>query len=254
MILTLTLNPAIDRNISADRLVFEDRAYILSTHQSAGGRGINASRLIHSFGGQTQAVLPLGGPAGKTLKTLLGSAGFPIEVVPIEHETRTNLTITDKQGLTIELNELGAPLSARELQAVEQTVERLLPQAEWLMLCGSLPPGVRADFYPRLIEKANAQNVKTLLDTDNEALLEGVEAGPTVVTPNQHEAERLLNRALITRGQFLDAAERIRHMGAQHVILSLGSRGAVVCCDDRLQEVRPPQIDAVSPIGSSTLR
>ena len=99
MILTLTLNPAIDRNVTADRLVFEDRAYIMSTNESAGGRGINASRVIHSFGGQTLAILASGGKSGKQFEELVRAYGFPVEIAPIRNEIRTNLTITDKQGL-----------------------------------------------------------------------------------------------------------------------------------------------------------
>src|SRR5258708_6116488 len=82
LILTLTINPAIDRNVTADRLVFEDRAYILSTNESAGGRGINASSVIHSFGGKTLAILTSGGASGKRLEELVRAYGFPVEVAP----------------------------------------------------------------------------------------------------------------------------------------------------------------------------
>ncbi len=89
-----------------------------------------------------------------------------------------------------------------------------------------------------------------MLDTDGDALREGVEAGPTVVAPNQQEAERLLNRALITRGHFIEAADRIRHMGPEQVILSLGSRGAIAAREGEMLEAIPPRIEAVCPIGS----
>ena len=115
-----------------------------------------------------------------------------------------------------------------------------LPKAEWLMLCGSIPPGVSPDFYCQLIRMARGNDVKTLLDTDGDALQHGVEAEPTVVTPNQQEAERLLNRALITRAHFRDAAQRIKTMGAESVILSLGSRGAVATDSSSSIEVAPP--------------
>jgi fructose-1-phosphate kinase PfkB-like protein len=97
---------------------------------------------------------------------------------------------------------------------------------------------------------AQKHAVKSLLDTDGEALIEGVESGPTVVAPNQQEAERLLNTALITRSHFLDAAARIRQMGPQSVILSLGSRGAIGVSERGAIEVVPPRVDAVCPIGA----
>jgi 6-phosphofructokinase 2 len=250
LILTLTINPAIDHNVTADRLVFEDRGYIVSTSESAGGRGINASCVIHSFGADTLAIAPSGGESGKRFRKMLCGCGFPVEFVSMESEIRTNLTITDRQGLTIKLNHPGPTLSIEECDGLEAAVSRKLPGADWLMLCGSVPPGVPAGFYSKLIRSAKEQGVKTLLDTDGEALSEGVEAAPTVVAPNQQEAERLLNTALITRGQFLDAAKRIRRMGAEYVILSLGSRGAIGAHANGRVEVLPPRVEAVCPIGS----
>ena len=208
MILTLTINPAIDRSILVDRLVFEDRAYILSQTYGGGGRGIIASRVLQSFGLTTKAITTSGGKNGQLFEKLLGKAGFPFEVVRIANEIRTNLTITDKQGLTAKLNEVGPELTREEASAVMDAVVRQLPDAEWLMLCGSLPPGVPKTFYHELIQAARKHNVQTLLDADGEDLRHGVEAKPTVVSPNQQEAERLLNRALITRAHFREAVTR----------------------------------------------
>ncbi|MEO8125525.1 MAG: 1-phosphofructokinase family hexose kinase [Bryobacteraceae bacterium] len=250
MIVTLTINPALDRNVSADRLVFEDRAYILDTSLSAGGRGINASRVIHSFGMNTLAIATSGGAAGQKFEELLKTSNFPIQVVRIAGETRTNLTISDKQGLTVKLNEFGPKIEPEELAAVAKVVEASLAGVEWLMICGSLPPGVPPDFYHGLIHLAHRRKVKTMLDTDGDALLHGLEAAPTLVTPNQQEAERLLNKVLITRNHFFEAVERIHAMGAESVILSLGSRGVVAKNASGMMEVIPPRVDAVCPIGA----
>jgi 1-phosphofructokinase family hexose kinase len=250
LIVTLTINPALDRNVSADRLVFEDRAYILDTSLSAGGRGINASRVIHSFGGKTLAIATSGGVTGEKFERLLADSGFPVEVVRISHEMRTNLTISDKQGLTVKLNEFGPKIEPAELEAITRTVETSLNGAKWLMICGSVPPGVPSQFYRDLIKLAHQRKVQTLLDTDGDALLHGLEAEPTMVTPNQQEAERLLNKVLITRTHFFEAVERIHAMGAESVILSLGSRGVVAKNSDGMIEAIPPRIDAVCPIGA----
>ncbi len=118
------------------------------------------------------------------------------------------------------------------------------------MLCGSLPPGVPSDFYAQLVARAAKKGVRTLLDTDGEALSEGVEAGPTIVTPNQQEAERLLHTVLLTRSHSLAAARKIQSMGAESVVLSLGSRGAIGASGTEMWEATPPRIDAISPIGA----
>jgi 1-phosphofructokinase family hexose kinase len=248
------MNPAIDRMIAVDRLAFDDRAYILSSTDSPGGRGINSSCVIHAFGGKTLAIFPAGGDRGARFEGYMPGCGFPVVTVPIRNDIRLNFTIVDRHGLTVKLNELGPRLDRAELSSIEGTVEAQLGNAKWLMLCGSLPPGVPADFYAQLIARAKKKGVKTLLDTDGEPLSRGVEAGPTVVTPNQQEAERLLNTVLLTRSHSLAAARRIRAMGAESVVLSLGSRGAIgaVCYQgvEQLWEATPPRIEAISPIGA----
>ena len=214
MIVTFTINPSLDRIVTADRLVFEDRAYILSRSEDAGGRGINASRVIHSYGGKTLAVFSSGGVTGTKIEKFLSKSGFPSQSVPIKNESRTNLTISDRQGLTVKLNERGPAISADELKQMFAAVESVIAKASWLMICGSIPPGVPPHYYCDLIGLARKRGVKTLLDTDGDALLHALEAHPTVIKPNHQEAERLLGTVLITKSQFLDAVERIRAMGA----------------------------------------
>jgi len=250
LFLTLTLNPAIDKTVSVDRLVFEDRAYILSSGEAAGGRGLNASRLLHSYGVPTVAIVPSGGDAGVRLRQYLACSGYRFEMVPIQRSIRTNLIITDRQGLTVKLNEPGPELSPEELAHLEQAVISHLDGASWLLLCGSLPPGVSPDSYRRLIRQAKRQGVRTLVDSDAEVLQDALLEGPTAVTPNQHEASRLLNKGLITRQHIRNAAQRILAMGAESVILSLGSRGALAARDGLILEAVPPSIDAVCPIGA----
>ena len=250
MIVTLTINPAIDRTVLVDRLAFDDRAYILSSTEEAGGRGINASRVIASFGGKTIAILTSGGQAGEKIQELLSDEQFRSQVVRIGRESRLNLTISDKQGLTVKLNERGALVTADELNQLRDLVESSISHASWLMLCGSLPPGVPPHFYCELIAMARAKKVRTLLDTDGDALLHALEEQPSVIKPNQQEAERLLNTALITRSQILEAAGRLRRMGPEALILSLGTRGAIAATAEEMWEVLPPRTEALCPIGA----
>lgn len=198
----------------------------------------------------TRAIVVSGGEAGKRFEESMARQGFAYDVVPIAQNLRTNLIITDRQGLTIKLNELGPSLTEEELQHLEETVRGRLAGAKWLLLCGSLPPGAPPQYYNRLIQLAREQGVETLLDTDGEVLQFGLEERPTLVTPNQQEAARLLNRALITRQHFRTAAQRILGMGAQSVMISLGSRGAIAGAGNQIVEIVPPRVDAVSPIGA----
>jgi 1-phosphofructokinase family hexose kinase len=250
-ILTLTVNPALDRIITVDRLVFEDRAYIESTTVAAGGRGINAARVLTSFGAKTVAITTSGREIGRKFEEHLQQDTFEKEIVKIRNGIRANLTISDRQGLSIKLNEPGLTLSLAEQTRMTKATEKWLPEASWLMLCGSLPPGLDRHFYTELLKLAAKHKVETFLDTDGDPLLHGLEGAPTIVKPNQSEAERLLNTALITRSQLIDAVQRIKALGAQSVVLSLGGRGLVAATSSEgVLEVIPPPIDAVCPIGA----
>jgi 6-phosphofructokinase 2 len=250
LIVTLTLNPAIDRNVTTDRLAFEDRSYILSAHETAGGRGINASRVIHEFGAKTAAIAISGGGTRKRFEALLAKLDFPVHLVRVKNDIRSNLTITDERGLTVKLNEFGPQIDKDELKAIELTVTENLAGADWLMICGSFPPGIPPEFCKELVALAKKHNVKTLLDTDGEALVQGIAGGPTVVAPNQQEAERLLKRALLTRNHCIEALDRLLAMGVESVILSLGSRGAMSAREGHMAEAVPPRVEACCPIGA----
>lgn len=251
LILTLTVNPALDRIVTVDRLVFEDRAYILSTIETAGGRGINASRVLTSFGAENTAITTSGKEVGRKFEEQLHQDSFGKQIVKIRRNIRINLTISDQQGLSVKLNEIGPSLTPLEQDRIVKAVEMLLPNSSWLMLCGSLPPDVDDHLYTKLIRLAESYGVETLLDTDGDPLLYGLDGKPTVVKPNQSEAERLLNTALITRSQLIDAVQRIKTMGPKSVVLSLGSRGVIASTpSEGVLEVMPPPIEAVSPIGA----
>ena len=250
-ILTLTVNPALDRITTVDRLVFEDRAYIESTSEAAGGRGINAARVLTSFGATAIAITTSGKEVGRRFEERLQEDKFDKEIVKIRNAIRINLTISDRQGLSIKLNERGPAITEPEQTRLLKATEKLLPGAAWLMLCGSVPPGFDNHFYTKLIRLATEHKVETLLDTDGDALLHGLEGNPTLVKPNQSEAERLLNTALITRSQLIDAVQQIRKQGAESVVLSLGSRGAVAATStEGVLEITAPVVDAVCPIGA----
>jgi 1-phosphofructokinase family hexose kinase len=211
---------------------------------------VNASQVIHAFGGKTLALLTSGGAIGKRMEQSLAEMGFPFEVVRVSAESRANLTISDKHGLTIKLNEIGAPLQQKDVDAARDLMEARLKKASWLMICGSTQPGVPPHFYSEIIALAKSRGVRTLLDTDGDALSHALEARPSVISPNQQEAERLLGRAIITRSQSLEAVKRIHDMGPESVILSLGSRGALASSSDGILEALPPRVEALCPIGA----
>ncbi len=250
MILTLTLNPAVDLTFSTDRIVYDDRSLILAENEYAGGKGINAAQVIHAYGGEVHAIATVGGETGRRFAELLDASRIPVTLIPVSGETRRNIAVTDQQGLTVKLDHEGTPVSDAELSLIEKTVCEKLPHAKWLMLTGSLSPGVAADFYAKLIEKAKQYKVPAMFDTSGEALRLGLAAKPSVAKPNRPEAERLLDRTILSHSQAILAVEEIRRMGAERLILSLGSQGAIAAWEEGMLRAVPPTVQTGCPLGA----
>ncbi len=250
MILTLTLNPAVDVSLSTDRIIYDDRVYINDESFQAGGKGVNIARVLAGYGADVEAIAPFGGEMGERFAKLLAESQIPVTLIPVEGETRRNVAVTDQAGLTIKLDQKGSPLTGSELERIEQRVVKKLPEASWITLTGSLPPGVPTNYYARLIRLAHEHGVKTLLDTTGEPLPIALASGPEIAKPNRPEAERLLGQSLLTETQAVEGAEQIRKLGAQHVILSLGSQGAVAVWEGGRLRAVPRQPKTGSPIGA----
>lgn len=250
MILTVTLNPAVDVSLTTDRIIYDDRSYITSESFEPGGKGINQAVTLHGYGADVHAIAPYGGAMGERFARLLREKGVSATLVPMQGETRRNLAISDGSGLTLKLDQRGPSLRDSELEAVRAAVCERLPSASWLTLMGSLPAGVPDDFYGRLIRSAQRAGVKTLLDTSGEALRPSLEAGPTVAKPNRPEAERLLERNLLTESDYVRAVKEIRAMGPKCVLLSLGGQGAVAATEEALFRASTEPAEGGSPIGA----
>lgn len=251
MILTLTLNPAVDVSLTTDRIIYDDRSYINSETYQAGGKGINAARAILDFGWtDVEALAPFGGVMGERFARLVREVDLPVTLVPVQGETRRNVAVIDEEGLTLKLDQRGNPLTAKELEKIEECLLQKLPAARWLSLNGSLPPGVPDDYYAKLISLARQHGVRTLVDTSGAALAPALAAGPTLAKPNRPEAERLLGRGLLGERASLSAAEEILARGPEHVILSLGGHGAIAVWGKRRLHAIPPDIESGSPIGA----
>ena len=227
MILTLTLNPAIDLALGVRSIASPERAFVRSETETAGGKGINAAKVIHAYGGKTLAVAPIGGARGERFAQLLDAERIPVELVPVQGQTRRNLAISDARGRTLKVDQRGVPPSSDELLRIEGAVERHLSDLRWLMLSGSLAPGTPNDIYRRIVAKSKRAGVPVLVDTSGPALAVSLDAGPSIVKPNLAEAEELLGRSLPTVGDAMKAAEEIRGLGAKAVVLSLGPKGAI---------------------------
>ncbi len=251
MIYTLTLNPALDRTIRVKQLTFDDANRVISEERFAAGKGIDVSRVVIELGGSTMAFGFVGGYAGAELEDRLRLAGVPADFVHIGSETRTNVVIMD-----LETNSITA-LNAKGPHATRVEYEQLLKKLKehkfrpgFFVLSGSAPPGVPTDVYYEIVGIAKNGNLKAVLDADGELLKRGIEAKPFLIKPNSHELRRLLGSEVEGIEEVKRAGAKIRATGVENVLVSMGSDGAVLVCEEGSFLAKPPEVEAVSPVGA----
>jgi 1-phosphofructokinase len=232
MIVTLTLNPSLDRTVDIAELTRGAVIRAGSARLDPGGKGVNVTRALLANGAASRAVLPCGGDEGEQLARLLHSEGVDVTAVPITAHTRSNVSLAERDGTITKINEPGAPLSPAELDAVVAAVARTAARPGWVAACGSLPPGVPTGFYADLCRRCAEQGIQVAVDTSGPALLAAIEARPALIKPNRDELAAAVGSPITTIQDAVDAAQVLRSRGAQSVLASLGADGVVLVCDD----------------------
>ncbi|HUF26010.1 MAG TPA: 1-phosphofructokinase [Gemmatimonadaceae bacterium] len=251
MILTLTLNPAVDQTVTADGLVLGDVNRVRDAHLDPAGKGINASRMAHRLGWPTVAFGLLGGELGAIVRQALDAEGVQHHFVRIEGQTRLNVTIVDAGARTAtSLYAQGPGATPEQLETLDGLLRFWLPASKVLVLAGSLPPGAAGDTYARHIRAARAAGVKVILDADGEPLRLGTDARPDLIKPNVAEAERLLGRSLPDLDAVVSGARELVERGIGTVVISMGAEGAVCVQSGRAWRVIAPRVERRSTVGS----
>lgn len=228
-VITAALNPSLDRTVEVDGFAPYGLNRVVSSRTDPGGKGINAARVLHSFGVDVTAAGFAAGKSGGALRDFLAQGGIGDSLLEIPGETRTNLKILDrKTGRITEVNESGCPVTPEYLAEFETKFRELCSGAGAAVLSGSLPPETPAGFYARLIEIARQSGVRVILDADGEALREGVKKIPYAVKPNLEELRALTGSPLETAQEILAAGRRLTDAGISLVIVSMGAGGAIV--------------------------
>lgn len=253
MILTVTMNPSIDTRYSVDHLVIDDVNRVTPA-KTAGGKGLNVSRVLVQLGDDVVATGLLGGHSGAYLGELMDADGITHRFTPIAGESRTCIALLH-DGNQTEFLESGPTVSAEELEAFVGNYADLVSKASCVTLSGSLPKGVPADTYARLVAIAAEAGVPVLLDTSGAALDAALEADvkPTLVKPNLTEINGLLGTSF-TSDDLSDLRQTLaadaRFAGIPWVVVSMGAAGSVAFHDGRTLRARAPRIEAVNATGS----
>jgi 1-phosphofructokinase len=250
VIVTLTLNPSVDRTVEVETLARGEVMRAQGVRVDPGGKGINVSRALATHGRPTRAVVTVGGAEGEHLVALLRDTGIEIVPVRIHGAIRSNITVVEPDGTTTKFNEPGAELSEDELNAVFAAVKDAVQSAEWLVASGSLPPGTPAGVYADLVRSLAESGTCVAVDTSGPALEAVLAAGPTLVKPNRDELAAAIGRAMVTIADVVDGASRLRDRGAGAVLASLGADGAVLVDDNGAIHGRTPAVPPLSSVGA----
>lgn len=242
MILTLTVNPSIDRLARLDTELKRGGVFRLPMAEDmAGGKGINVSKALHYAGEKTLALYPAS-DSGKFTR-LLEVSGIPHEAINTTNEARVNLTLAEPDGTTTKLNSPGMTLTKAHRRRVLEKLIHHAKHATWVVFAGSLPPGVPRDFYVQCTEAVYSvnPNIRVAMDTSDGPLTEVVRAFPKVrpflMKPNAYELGQIINQdgeeleAAAAEGNYLpvaQAARALNELGVSEVLATLGEAGAVL--------------------------
>ena len=189
-------------------------------------------------------------PRASTSSRSCGTPGSRSCPSAIQGSIRSNITVVEPDGTTTKFNEPGAELSVEELNAVFDAVRNAVESADWLVASGSLPPGTPAGVYADLVRSLADSGTSVAVDTSGPALEAVLAAGPTLVKPNRDELAEVTGRQLLTIADVVEAACRLRDLGAGAVLASLGADGAVLVDDDGALHGRTPAVPPVSSVGA----
>ncbi|MER5771490.1 1-phosphofructokinase family hexose kinase [Streptomyces sp. NPDC001985] len=246
MILTVTLNTALDITYTVDALTPHTSHRVGEVGERPGGKGLNVARVLSALGHETVVTGFAGGPAGTVLRELLAPLPPHDALVPTSGTTRRTIAVVDTAtGDTTQLNEPGPVVTAGEWAAFLDRYGTLLPGADAVALCGSLPPGIHVGAYAELVRRARAAGVPVLLDTSGEPLRRGIAARPDLVKPNADELARLTGAR-----EPLRAARDARRRGAHAVIASLGPAGLLAVTPDGVWQAALPAPVRGNPTGA----
>jgi 1-phosphofructokinase/tagatose 6-phosphate kinase len=253
MIITVTLNAAIDKTLAVPNFRLGRRHRAVEQTSMAGGKGVNVARALKSLGQPVIATGVAGGPNGTRIIEQLTEEAILNDFVRIREESRMSTAVVDPtSGEQTEINERGPLVTEAELELFVDKLLYLAKGAEVCVFSGSLPRGVESDVYARLVGELRKLEVTTVLDSEGDALLLGTRAEPSVVSPNELEAEELVGHEFADDQDRLTGLHEIAELGAQEAIMT-GPSGCLALLGDsekRLYRATLDPLEPVSKVGS----
>jgi 6-phosphofructokinase 2 len=249
MVYTVTLNPALDRTLHVEKLEVRGSCRIRQEARYSGGKGIDVSRALLEMGTPNVALGFVGGFDGKEFEGRLLLGGVACNFTHIAGETRTNIIIQDESnGAETALLARGPEVQPSELMDFITKVESLR-DTEFLIISGSLPPGLTPEVYRRVVEIGNAGGARTVLDTAGDALRHSLSARPAIIKPNRSELAELAGRDLPDVRAVVEFGRTLNDR-VETVLVSLGPDGMLLISSGRVLHARPPAVSVKSTVGA----
>lgn len=251
MIVTVTMNPAIDKTVEVESLQRGELNRLQKVTYDAGGKGINVSKTIRELGGESVAVGFLAGNTGRTIEQVLKDRGIHSDFIWAEGETRTNTKVLEKSGLLTELNEPGPEIEEKQIAELLEKLEGYAQEGTLIVLAGSIPKGVSKDIYADIIRRMHAKKAKVLLDADGELFQRALDAGPDIIKPNRAELE---GYAGLSHGashkELAGVAKELQNRGVETAAVSMGAEGAMLLRPDCAVICPALSVKAHSTVGA----
>jgi 1-phosphofructokinase len=249
-ILTLTMNPALDLTVQLGPLHVGqvNRSDAMLSH--AAGKGINVAQVLADLGHELTVAGFLGVDNQQPFESLFAKRGFIDEFVRVPGETRSNIKLAESSGRITDLNGPGPEVSVQAQQALATRVEQIAAGFDAVVVAGSLPRGVSAQWLKTLLLRLKAMGLKVALDTSGEALRVGLEASPWMIKPNTEELADALDAPIISIDAQAQAAAELRQRGIEHVVISQGSEGVHWFSADVALQALPPKVTVASTVGA----
>ena len=250
-IITVTLNPCIDKTITVEGFSEGGLNRIQKVRADAGGKGINVAKVLKRLGAEVVAIGILAEGGRETMLAELNERKISYDFLTFPGDIRTNYKIFDKEKEQVtEMNEAGFFVEETKLAEVENLVRKHLADCGVMVLSGSLAPGIPKDFYKRLILLAKAYSVRVILDADGEALVKGLEAKPFALKPNHFELEQLCGKTLDTQEKILACGKDLLQCGVELIAVSQGAEGAIYMTPEKACQVQLYPIACQSTVAA----
>lgn len=251
MIVTVTLNASIDKAYYLNSPVIDGTVHRISVvDNSAGGKGLNASRAITTLNYPVCATGFVGGNNGRYLVELAHKDGITSDFIYTEQETRSCINILEPNGQSTEFLEPGQAVLTKDFLAFKAKLAELAKNAEVVTFNGSIPKGISAANYKELIEETMASGVPCIVDASGSLLTSCIDVLPTMIKPNTDEIGQLLGREVSTEDEIIKAAQELYKRGIKIVVISLGAQGALMASDEGTFRATPPKIEVINPVGA----